>query len=445
MLCPRCQKENSEEARFCRRCGASLCGPRVCPRCGHQNPADSDFCEECGCQLTPEATSTPGSTAQAEAASVPVSALGRAAPPRRSLMAAGTRRRFKGWHSTGLGEPWLRRLFTDKLRRMITVFGLLAAALGALGPSFETSPPASLGSTTRLLFSGQDVADVGALRHASIGADGSMVITTAKGEVLWLSPSGEVTRRMLLSRGADLRGVAVAGGGIVHVVDAARARVVTIAPDGRISGEVNLKGIGASGPNSLVLTASGEAFTADTSQGRVLALDLATGEVRREIGVGVLKRPVEVATAPDGSLYVLDIGLGKVLRFGRDGELRLSLPSAGARAIAIDRWGRLYLASPERQGIEVRSTEGDLLQTLVASATGFPQDLAATGGDDVLVTGTAAVMRVGVINAGGPSTALAFSTNRELMAIGLTLAVLSWLIGHWVSPRQSRARLVRAG
>lgn len=55
MICPNCQYENTEGAKFCRRCGQPLRLELVCPQCGHTNPKDSDFCEECGQRLVEEA------------------------------------------------------------------------------------------------------------------------------------------------------------------------------------------------------------------------------------------------------------------------------------------------------------------------------------------------------------------------------------------------------
>src|SRR5690242_3120198 len=49
MQCPRCQQENSSEARFCNSCGAGL--ELICPSCHHSNPAGSLFCNRCAASL----------------------------------------------------------------------------------------------------------------------------------------------------------------------------------------------------------------------------------------------------------------------------------------------------------------------------------------------------------------------------------------------------------
>jgi class 3 adenylate cyclase/tetratricopeptide (TPR) repeat protein len=50
MKCPRCQFENREGAKFCKRCGNKF--ELTCPSCGHTCELDSVFCDECGHDLS---------------------------------------------------------------------------------------------------------------------------------------------------------------------------------------------------------------------------------------------------------------------------------------------------------------------------------------------------------------------------------------------------------
>jgi class 3 adenylate cyclase len=49
MKCPKCQFENREGAKFCKKCGAEL--ELKCPSCGSRYQTDSIFCDECGYDL----------------------------------------------------------------------------------------------------------------------------------------------------------------------------------------------------------------------------------------------------------------------------------------------------------------------------------------------------------------------------------------------------------
>jgi hypothetical protein len=46
MHCPRCQRENRPQAKFCEECGASLA--RSCGHCGAALSTSAKFCSECG-------------------------------------------------------------------------------------------------------------------------------------------------------------------------------------------------------------------------------------------------------------------------------------------------------------------------------------------------------------------------------------------------------------
>jgi len=50
MKCPKCQFENSDDAKFCNECGDKL--ESICTECNKTNPLGSKFCNECGNDLT---------------------------------------------------------------------------------------------------------------------------------------------------------------------------------------------------------------------------------------------------------------------------------------------------------------------------------------------------------------------------------------------------------
>ncbi|MDY7030458.1 MAG: zinc ribbon domain-containing protein, partial [Thermodesulfobacteriota bacterium] len=55
MKCPKCQTENKENAKFCRRCGDKF--SLICPQCGAENLLEDYFCDQCGHSLAPSAES----------------------------------------------------------------------------------------------------------------------------------------------------------------------------------------------------------------------------------------------------------------------------------------------------------------------------------------------------------------------------------------------------
>jgi rRNA maturation protein Nop10 len=62
MNCPKCQAENPETKKFCRKCGAKLI--RVCPQCNSEYLLEDEFCSECGQDLRAPKEPTPIDYAQ---------------------------------------------------------------------------------------------------------------------------------------------------------------------------------------------------------------------------------------------------------------------------------------------------------------------------------------------------------------------------------------------
>ena len=77
MICPNCQAENRQGARFCDNCGSKL--DITCPNCGTVNRPGAKFCDSCGHGLALDA----GPTASSEESSdiLPASRDNDLAPP----------------------------------------------------------------------------------------------------------------------------------------------------------------------------------------------------------------------------------------------------------------------------------------------------------------------------------------------------------------------------
>ena len=57
MQCPRCQRENPPQAKFCLECGARVA--LTCTKCRSELPAGAKFCLECGEPVASQAATEP--------------------------------------------------------------------------------------------------------------------------------------------------------------------------------------------------------------------------------------------------------------------------------------------------------------------------------------------------------------------------------------------------
>jgi len=55
MQCPRCQRENRPDAKYCLECGARVV--LTCPKCRSELPTGAKFCLECGAPVASQTTS----------------------------------------------------------------------------------------------------------------------------------------------------------------------------------------------------------------------------------------------------------------------------------------------------------------------------------------------------------------------------------------------------
>ncbi len=113
----------------------------------------------------------------------------------------------------------------------------------------------------------------------------------------------------------------------------------------------------------LLLTLGNSGQASDTG---ILGNDYRT--IRRS--VPPFNRPTNLALAPDGSMYVTDgYGNARVHQFAADGRLILSWGEPGSgpgqfnlpHGIALDRFGRVYVADRENCRIQIFTAEGKFL------------------------------------------------------------------------------------
>ena len=197
--------------------------------------------------------------------------------------------------------------------------------------------------------------------------DGERYVVSLRGAGGLLALEGEdlLQRRLSLPEGVAPGALAAVPGGGLLVHDRTGGRILRLAPDGRVVGEVpgagRVTGLAAvaggalaafgdegvlrrydaagrleatwpvpadgpvpSWPAGLAVTAGGQALVVDRHNGRVVVLDPAGRPVgfgsRQGWDPGLLRFPADLALLPDGRIAVVDHGNGRVQLFHRSGE-----------------------------------------------------------------------------------------------------------------------------
>jgi tripartite motif-containing protein 71 len=178
----------------------------------------------------------------------------------------------------------------------------------------------------------------------------------------------------------DPEGVAVAPSGEVYVADTGHDRVARFAADGRPLGTLG----------------SGRSSGAPTHTLEDLASDGLVGQ-----RIGQLRRPLALAVAPTGDLYVADAGEDRVVELSPAGALLASWGGAGGApgrfdepaGIAVDSAGHVFVSDRGNGRVEEFTAGGRLLAAwgLTGSAPGElgrPAGIATDCRGDVLVADT---------------------------------------------------------
>lgn len=212
------------------------------------------------------------------------------------------------------------------------------------------------------------------------GAGDVYVADAAASQILEYGPSGEPLRswgRSALSYGEFVqpRDVAATPAGGVAVADTLGRRIETF--DSRrafaasLDGGAEILGTHLFKPVALALAPGGTLWVADQENGLVRHLS-GSGHLLGTLEVpGSGGRPPEadaVAVGPRGELYVADAASGEILRYSPSGTLlglwdgaRAAAGRAGPLALAVARSGEVYLAESAEDRIERFSAEGRLL------------------------------------------------------------------------------------
>jgi len=167
----------------------------------------------------------------------------------------------------------------------------------------------------------------------------------------------------------------------VYVLDSALRKVLVFDDIGLFRFEiplgpelVNPVGIAASGDGQTIYLVDRGNVDADDHKLLALAPD---GKRRFRLGrrggkPGEFNIPLAAATAPDGTLYVVDSGNFRIQAFSATGEFKFEFGGIGTgignfsrpRAIAVDRDGNIYVGDGGFNNIQIFNSTGQLLMPL---------------------------------------------------------------------------------
>lgn len=142
--------------------------------------------------------------------------------------------------------------------------------------------------------------------------------------------------------------------------------------------------------------ADGFVFVADTGNRRVQKLS-PEGRPIAEFGTEELRKPIDVAVGPDGTIYVSDFDLDRIVAFSAEGRLKFAWGESGSgpgafeapAGLTVDPEGRVYVAGFHDGRVQVFDAAGKLLRNIGGKGRGkarftYPTDVAVAG-DVVLV------------------------------------------------------------
>ncbi|HEX7124285.1 MAG TPA: NHL repeat-containing protein, partial [Thermodesulfobacteriota bacterium] len=157
------------------------------------------------------------------------------------------------------------------------------------------------------------------------------------------------------------------------------------------------------GPSAVVLDRAGRVWVAEPQADRVIRLpDPAAGTPRIATPDGVLRRPLGVAAAPDGTLLVADTGNHRIVRLAPDGRIVATYGGPGKdpgeferpSAVAAAPDGTFLVADTGNHRVQRLDPAGRPLSTMGRLGSG-PGDLVEPAGIAVAPDGRIAVADTG--------------------------------------------------
>ena len=188
-------------------------------------------------------------------------------------------------------------------------------------------------------------------------------------------------------------GIAVDGNGNILVADTNNGRIEKFSPTGNFLSVIASKGTGQGQlgePNGIAVDRAGNIYVAEVgSNHRVQKLAPDGTFIAEWKGPDLgFYGPRRIAIGPDDSIYVVDQGHTRIVKFGPDGHVLSSWGSKGSgdgqlndpTSVAVDSTsGKVYVADPINKRIQVFDQNGKFLTKWVVAEWGQPagfEDLA---------------------------------------------------------------------
>jgi sugar lactone lactonase YvrE/4-amino-4-deoxy-L-arabinose transferase-like glycosyltransferase len=186
------------------------------------------------------------------------------------------------------------------------------------------------------------------------------------------------------------RAIAIDSAGNIFVADTGNKRIEKFSPTGTFLSIIGAKGSGPGelvDPNGIAVDRSGNIYVAETGSKHCVRKLGPNGTFIAEWAPG-LYGPRKIAIGPDDSIYVVDSGRNRIVKFSPDGQVLTTWGSdgsgdeqfSGVSSVAIDpTTNRVYIADPLNKRIQISDSGGKFLTKWPVPEWGQPlgfEDLA---------------------------------------------------------------------
>jgi hypothetical protein len=129
-------------------------------------------------------------------------------------------------------------------------------------------------------------------------------------------------------------GIAIDGAGFLYIADAQKNQIVRVPPDFTASSTVTTTGITLSSPFGLAVNHD-NLFIADSGNGRIVQVSLATGVATALTSSNALNQPFGISVDPSGTILVDDAGGGNILQVSPAGTVTSLVGDTGNTLAAL--------------------------------------------------------------------------------------------------------------